>query len=650
MKKLFAIFMMVAAMAACNREELPLDDKTDSQPYTITIAANKGDDVSTRGLVLEDDSLNAKWEENEVVEVYQGGSKIGELLAAASETASTTLTGSFEAAPSTSEALMFYYHTADTPSYANQDGTLETIASSFDFYAPATVAADKFVINNKTKTVTVPGGISFGANQQAIIQFILLDKDNSAAISPSALTITDGTSTVSLADIPAGTYTANGASNILFVAFPAADAAKTINLTATVGSDEYTYQKSGVTFSKGQFYEITVKMTEVVTLSTALTFEAITAGAEVTFSKGSSFSGTVQYSTDCGKTWTDYAGTITLAKVGDKVLFRGNNSAYYSGNASKFICSKDCYLYGNIMSLISATDYRTANTLGNNAFREMFKGNAHIKSHASKKLILPATTIGDNCYAYTFQNSSLTTPPEILATTLNGTNCCIGMFAGSSLTSVPELHVTQLVNGCFMNMFNGCTSLTSVPADYLPYTTLTTSCYEGMFRGCTGLTNVPELPAPVLAEKCYIHMFRGAGMTTVPNDLLSAVTTMASHCCESMFRECPNLTNAPEIFSTNLAEYCCNAMFYHSFNVATAGPLHATTLVTYCYYNMYNSCRYLKSVTCYATDVTAENCTAIWLHDAGTLATGEKTFITPSTTSWSTGTGGIPDGWTRVNL
>ena len=56
-------------------------------------------------------------------------------------------------------------------------------------------------------------------------------------------------------------YTANG-SGILYVAFPAAGSAKTITLTATVGTDTYTYEKSGVTFTNGKYYEITVKMTK----------------------------------------------------------------------------------------------------------------------------------------------------------------------------------------------------------------------------------------------------------------------------------------------------------------------------------------------------------------------------------------------------
>ena len=493
----------------------------------------------------------------------------------------------------------------------------------------------------------------------------------------------------------------------------------------------------------------------------ALTFEAKTAGATVTFTKGSSFTGTVQYSTNGGNTWSDYSSAITLSSVGNKVMFRGNNSAYYNGSASKFSCSQDCYIYGNIMSLVSSTGYPTANTLGNTAFREMFKGNSHIKSHATKNLILSATTLGGNCYQYMFQNcTGLTTPPVILATTPNGGNCFTGMFNGcTALTSLPGLHLTQLGNYCFQNAFSGCTSLTSVPEDYLPFTTLTPACYLSMFEGCTGLTNVPNLPATTLQPRCYYNMFKGCtelttvpsallpattmadvqeskgcyegmfqnctkltnvpnlpatvlkdrcyvnmfngctslttlpsnllpattlavscytnmfqncsklssvpnlpaetltnncytnmfrstGLTEVPANMLSA-TTMAYQSCASMFRECPNLTNTPEIFATTLAEACCDAMFYQSPKVASARPLHATTLVKDCYKNLFSGCNALTSVTCYATDISASGCTTNWLYNVA--ASG--TLTTPSSTAWvNNNVSGVPTGWTRNPL
>ena len=276
-KTLAALLIASATFVACSSDnDSIIDNQQPVNPtgkYTMTIQASKGDGATTRALNLTDHTLNATWSEGEIVEVYQGGSKIGELTAAASTDASTTLTGTFDAAPSTSADLTFYFHT-NTTSYSGQDGTLATIASSYDFCAPATVATGDFTVNSANHTISVPAGISFGANQQAIIKFTLKDKGNSdAAISPSALTVTDGTSTVSLTDIPAATYTANEAAGVLYVAFPAAGTAKTVTLTATAGGNTYSYEKTGVSFTNGQYYEITVKMSPIISLSDRTKFD-----------------------------------------------------------------------------------------------------------------------------------------------------------------------------------------------------------------------------------------------------------------------------------------------------------------------------------------------------------------------------------------
>ena len=67
------------------------------------------------------------------------------------------------------------------------------------------------------------------------------------------------------------------------------------------------------------------------------------------------------------------------------------------------------------------------------------------------------------------------------------------------------LPATTLAEGCYSDMFFGCSSLTAAPA--LPATTLTKSCYNGMFSGCTSLTQAPALPATTLASYCYDYMF-----------------------------------------------------------------------------------------------------------------------------------------------
>jgi hypothetical protein len=112
-----------------------------------------------------------------------------------------------------------------------------------------------------------------------------------------------------------------------------------------------------------------------------------------------------------------------------------------------------------------------------------------------------------------------------------------------------------------------------------------------MFYYCTSLTTAPELPATTLAEGCYIYMFSG----------------------------CTSLTAAPE--------------------------LPATTLVNSCYKNMFNGCTNLNYIKCLATKVISGS-TDSWVN--GVPSTG--TFIKhPSMRIWTTGTSGIPSGWTVVD-
>lgn len=169
---------------------------------------------------------------------------------------------------------------------------------------------------------------------------------------------------------------------------------------------------------------------------------------------------------------------------------------------------------------------------------------------------------------------------------------------------------------CFYSLFNGCTSLTTAPE--LPATTLTRGCYSNIFQGCTNLTTAPELPATTLARSCYEVMFYG----------------------------CSALTTAPALPATTLADYCYAQMFQNCTSLTTVPELPATTLAGGCYYSMFWGCTNLNYIKCFATDISATNCTNNWV--SGIASTG--TFIKDSTaTSWPTGTSGIPEGWTGVN-
>ena len=88
------------------------------------------------------------------------------------------------------------------------------------------------------------------------------------------------------------------------------------------------------------------------------------------------------------------------------------------------------------------------------------------------------------------------------------------------------LPATTLTDDCYSEMFYGCESLTTAPA--LPATTLTMSCYNSMFGGCESLTTVPVLSATTLAEMCYWYMF--SGCYSLSNITMLATDISAENC------------------------------------------------------------------------------------------------------------------------
>ena len=160
-----------------------------------------------------------------------------------------------------------------------------------------------------------------------------------------------------------------------------------------------------------------------------------------------------------------------------------------------------------------------------------------------------------------------------------------------------QLSATTLANSCYSYMFSGCTALTKAPE--LPATTLANSCYSYMFKGCTALTKAPELPAETLANNCYYFMFYG----------------------------CTALTKAPELPATTLTDWCYNKMFCGCTALTKAPELPATTFLKYnCYYEMFEGCKNLMSVTMLApsdeiTNTASNGHFLYWLDDAGTKAT-----------------------------
>ena len=179
---------------------------------------------------------------------------------------------------------------------------------------------------------------------------------------------------------------------------------------------------------------------EPVDIVNPLTLEAIGNGT-ITFQNRAA--GKVMYKIDNGATQTIAPGADgnIPVKAGQKVTLFGNNATYSPLNSSEdsnISSTTDFYAYGNIMSLISSNNYNTETRLtASYTFSGLFTDNTNLHSHPSIPLLLPATTLTENCYD--------------------------GMFSGcSNLTTAPVLPAKTLVKECYNDMFYECSKLNHI--------------------------------------------------------------------------------------------------------------------------------------------------------------------------------------------
>ena len=288
-----ALLLMGAVSTSCSDDNWLQDNNalSVSKTYTLTVQANKGIE-STRALSLGASTINATWTEGEEVTVYNvsRSTALAGSLVAKSSGASTTLKGQLTGTIANGDVLKLKFL---SPTYGTQDGTLTGSDTSIDKvcdYAEATVT-----VSSVTDGYVMTTGSASFTNQQTIVKFTLLDKgDSDATINPSSLTVGDGENSVSLFNIPNATYATNG-NGVLYVAFPAAGAAKNITLNVIGGSKHYFYEESDVTFNNGKYYDITVKLASKGALPGKFTINA--GGEQVNFSQGN-----LQYQASTG-TW-----------------------------------------------------------------------------------------------------------------------------------------------------------------------------------------------------------------------------------------------------------------------------------------------------------------------------------------------------------
>ena len=116
---------------------------------------------------------------------------------------------------------------------------------------------------------------------------------------------------------------------------------------------------------------------------------------------------------------------------------------FYDNNPSNHgrirVESDGGYMYGNFMSVVNSLNYPGETELTESAVFEGFlRENPSLTNHPTRPIVLPATTLTENCYAE--------------------------MFSGTGLQVLPVdlLPADTLAPGCYAKMFENCASLASV--------------------------------------------------------------------------------------------------------------------------------------------------------------------------------------------
>lgn len=420
---LAVLLLAGTAFTSCTHSDDPAPEPQPSGPktYTLTIKASKSPDTAlTRALSLETNTdnsqnLRATWATTETIIVQSGGADVGTLTPQSAgknveSSGSVTLSS-----PSEGDELSLFFPST-TISYAGQKGTLADIAANYD-YATATAIIKTISVSTITADDGAGNDVTF-TSQQAIVQFTFKEfSDGTTLLSPSSLTIDYGTGSVTLTDIPNDTYTTNG-SGVLYVAIPGFSD-QTLKLTATVGSKTYYYEKSGVTFENGTYRRISLKMFNPFTAP--LTLECCNNSTNIAVSNY----GTLDYRID-GGSWTNYDGTQFTLNEGHRISFRGTNATSTgSSDLMTIVCNKDCYVYGNVMSLLDpdVADYSIMTTLPyDETFQALFKDQP-ITHKDGKDLVLPATTLVERCYSEMFSGCTKLDHIVCLATNTSADYC-----------------------------------------------------------------------------------------------------------------------------------------------------------------------------------------------------------------------------------
>ncbi len=271
MKKTLLILAAIAgaAFVSCQKETNPepTEPELTGKTYTLTVNATKA--AGTKALAFDGANLVTSWAATDEVKVCKHGSAtaIGTLLPKTTGSASTSISGSITLADvKVGDKLDLIFPNTNW-TYEGQDGTLATLASSFDF------ARAEVTVSNISSSDLTASAATF-TNEQSLVKFTIYDAAHNTLMAVQSLMISASSGKLVKSYAVSGdaytpvygdiVITPAAATSEFYVALRNnSGAADTYTLTAKLNQfKNYTFVKSGVTFANGHYKAVNVKMTE----------------------------------------------------------------------------------------------------------------------------------------------------------------------------------------------------------------------------------------------------------------------------------------------------------------------------------------------------------------------------------------------------
>ena len=308
------------------------------------------------------------------------------------------------------------------------------------------------------------------------------------------------------------------------------------------------------------------------------------------------------YSINGGEEKSVTAYTSFAVKTGDKVQFKSKNKTlarrfkngdYYYNQYVRILPQVQCAVYGNAMSMVSPDGnwHLNREIKENFALAYLFASASNLVNDETRNLTLPATTLTDSCYYYTFGNTSLERAPELPAKEIKKASYMNMFYNCENLAKAPVMSPTSIDDyGCY-NMFYSCDVLSEAPTINVEAVGARGMAY--MFRECYGLTSAPAINVETVGADGMAYMFRGCtALTTAPAITAEDVDIYGFY---EMFWDCTSMTKAGDITIKNAAGEGAFCWMYDNCSALTVSPAITADSIGYkAGENMFTGCQALE--------------------------------------------------------